>query len=996
MDWSSAHEAVVSGDISALRQLFLSPDLAQWGLLLGSSGKPVSSSFVPDVLHLASSLGQSAILRGFLDYLERTSDHPISAFLDLQDNVGRTPLHCAIYRLRSNCVSVLLESGANLDIEDNLGYTPKGLLTTKEGIRMLEYHVTEFQRIPLFLAQQLLPVLAYEGDFNGLGHLLDVVSELDVSVKDNMGRTALHEASQLRHTRVVCQLLDAGADCNAQDWRGSTPLHYAVNASQLDCVRVLLDHPKVNLYLTEKSSKQTALYLAVSQKKIDILALFLSRDDGQSLIRGSDDLSSRLAQTIMDMNQLEFAPLLIGSLGVEDVKLLMRFFASRGNTELVETCLKYLPSVEAINSRDQTGRTVLHEAIDSRQVTTVHTLVANGADVAIQDWRGSTSLHSAAARGDTSIVRVLLSSNASLVTLRNAAGCTPLFVALNYQMWECARVILDHCQSTDLLFVDNLGHTALHKVMVSGDNDLISFIVHRMSQCQELESCAIGVPWFVETSLKLRKFHSKHLLQNVAFSKLRLYHDRVQRHSPSLQLISSPALHEFRDFHPRSPSFLESKTMCELQRLLKELDKALSQFYVKYQCDLLGKLISGCIALANTGSQWDAGDLKVLLEQFTSKFLMAVTPEAIQTDGKADESAKRHDESNPQKSLLTLLTKLPVSPARTRVQEELIEKCIPTMQTTFSQILVGLSNSLCQSRENLANLHYLCQVLLVACRKRFWQLILWEKDCKWLTEVWRYALESCRDSGKLLVEILRHSLSSNIASLKILMLSGVQVLSKNPELLPEYQNVLCEALSLVYSLPSLLVPIMARFCAPFLCKAFHKLCSQGSFRLICAPCHEFSIDDFGVEEVFHREESQCENTSIAQSMQEACSVFCCLVSAAVRNQSSLLHESAAQGLTKLCAALLTEDFCCPFIDVNAKDGQLMTSLDRAALNGQCETSSLLLMYGAVTGDSYGKCLFATLCSSAAARADRKDCLSVLKELTNKLVTSTVPHASMLD
>lgn len=42
------------------------------------------------------------------------------------------------------------------------------------------------------------------------------------------GRTALHRATSSSHVAVASELLKWGADCNAQNVEGSTPLHKAV------------------------------------------------------------------------------------------------------------------------------------------------------------------------------------------------------------------------------------------------------------------------------------------------------------------------------------------------------------------------------------------------------------------------------------------------------------------------------------------------------------------------------------------------------------------------------------------------------------------------------------------------------------------------------------------------------------------------------------------------------------------------------------------------
>jgi ankyrin repeat protein len=979
MEWCNAHDAVVSGDLSTLRQILDQQEFKQWGLILSSKENLASNrSFVPHVLHLASSLGQGGVLRCFLNFLEQVSNHPLSAFLDLQDNVGRTPLHCAIYRLRSNCISVLLEFGASLDIEDKLGYSPRFLLTTNQLINLITNQVTEYQRIPLFLAQQILPTLAYNGDFSRIDHLLDVVPTLDVSMKDSMGRTAVHEASQLGHVQVLCQLLDAGADCNAQDWRGSTPLHYAVNSKQLDCVQILLNHPDIKLDLTETSNQRSALHVAIAQKNMDVLGMFLAQDDQISLIKGNACLSSQISKNIMDHELLEFPPIVISCLRMEEVNLLMRYFAAKGDATLVETCIGCLTSTEFINSQDQTGRTVLHDATDSRHFAVVNIIVTNGADVMIQDWRGSTSLHSAAARGDAAIATALLSVNLRVVSVRNASGCTPLLLALNYKQWECARVILDHCSPADLLEVDNLGHTALHKVVLSGNDTLMKVVVHSMSQCQLSDSYADRVPWFVQSSLSLYKFHSQHLLCHVVISKLRLYYFGELSQSSRSQFASSLFLHEFVHAHDESSishwrQLLKAKSLFELQRIIIELDQCLILRYSKQHWDYLHELIRECVGLDKTSQEWDVTQLKILLKKVTDSYLVVVKPNSLQKGNRTGVSVVEDDMNVPQQLLPTLLRKLPSIPAITNTQNEEIKKTIPVIQRSFSEMIAGLSSESNQ---------LLCQILLLASRKGLWQLLLWESNCQWLAQVWYYSLKlfDC-SAGKLLVEVVKRSLSSDLQSLTILFESAMSAILKNQKLLPAYEYVLCEALSAVGTICFQYVPLIARFCAPFVGKAFQKLCSHGIFCLTRPVIVKDTGEDLALSEAIVHEEQM---SNVVSSSRIACSIFSSLVSAAVHNQSSLLHEASSQGLADLCASLLNGKLCCPFIDINAKDIQGLTSLDRALGNGHSRVALVLLAYGATRGGTDDKnCLLSTLCNALAARDNRDEFLPSLRELIGR-------------
>jgi len=63
----------------------------------------------------------------------------------------------------------------------------------------------------------------------------------DPNARDEVGRTPLHAASRINNPYLIRVLLDAGADPNARSWWCGTPLHEAASRDQSKVVRLLLD-----------------------------------------------------------------------------------------------------------------------------------------------------------------------------------------------------------------------------------------------------------------------------------------------------------------------------------------------------------------------------------------------------------------------------------------------------------------------------------------------------------------------------------------------------------------------------------------------------------------------------------------------------------------------------------------------------------------------------------------------------------------------------------
>ena len=63
----------------------------------------------------------------------------------------------------------------------------------------------------------------------------------DANARDRYGDTPLHRALGKGHVEVVRALLDAGADVNARDDFGDTPLRLAAGKGHVEVARALQD-----------------------------------------------------------------------------------------------------------------------------------------------------------------------------------------------------------------------------------------------------------------------------------------------------------------------------------------------------------------------------------------------------------------------------------------------------------------------------------------------------------------------------------------------------------------------------------------------------------------------------------------------------------------------------------------------------------------------------------------------------------------------------------
>ena len=233
---------------------------------------------------------------------------------------------------------------------------------------------------------------AYDGDIQAVKqHLVDGA---DVNAKDDDGWTPLLDAATFGHKEIVELLITKGADVNAKTEEGETPLHTAVSNDHKEIIELLIkEGADVNaVAMDDVFSDQTPLD-AANKYNQGAVAVLLRKYGGKTCV------------------ELEA---LIDSAKKGDIEGIKQHLAAGGDVSI----------------RNKNGDTMLNYAAYLGHKEIVELLVENGAEVnakGLADW---TPLHLAAYNDNEQIVQLLIAKGAEMNPYTSPGfGGTPLDVA---------------------------------------------------------------------------------------------------------------------------------------------------------------------------------------------------------------------------------------------------------------------------------------------------------------------------------------------------------------------------------------------------------------------------------------------------------------------------------------------------------------------------------------------------------------------------------------
>ena len=267
---------------------------------------------------------------------------------------GSTVLHEAVNFGAAKCVQLLLAAGADASIARNDGYTPLHIALRHHLMPHKHSHDRMDEAVSRIFPMLLAANLAQDEE--------DWVHRTNAN-----GETILHQHARAGYPAVCRKLIELGADVNAIDKRGRTPLHQAFDGvhpwrseadkqTHVETCTILLDNG------TDLNQVDAPAYLSYLRHAAD---------------KGLYDVFDTLLEKGADKNL------------TQDAGHLFCSAAAHGNQKRIKQLLEWGAD---INAQGYENSTALHQAARRKDVEMCRLLIARGADVDARDERGQTPL----------------------------------------------------------------------------------------------------------------------------------------------------------------------------------------------------------------------------------------------------------------------------------------------------------------------------------------------------------------------------------------------------------------------------------------------------------------------------------------------------------------------------------------------------------------------------------------------------------------------------
>lgn len=297
--------------------------------------------------------------------------------------------------------------------------------------------------------------------------LLTKQHEVDPTIKDSLGQTALHYLAKYNNADCLKYLVSRKCDPNHQDLQGQTPLFYATTNGRLQMIKELIQHSADPRHVDIRG--QTVLHYGAKTNHNDCL---------EYLVRQNSDPNhaDHRGQTPI-------------------------FYASRKGQVLTMSVLAKLGA--NVNAVDKAGQTPLFLATTFQAC---QALSECRADLSAVDKNKKTpaeyaanknwNIFAAAENASAYVVDMMLRGSVCSAHSENRIRQTPLFFAVKHDSdaKQVTKVLIEK-HNANVLHKDKYGQIALHYLAKTSSVDCLEYLVTRKADVNETDE-AMQTPLF--------------------------------------------------------------------------------------------------------------------------------------------------------------------------------------------------------------------------------------------------------------------------------------------------------------------------------------------------------------------------------------------------------------------------------------------------------------------------------------------------------------------
>lgn len=400
--------------------------------------------------------------------------------VNARNSAGNTALYITVLKNRKSIGEKLLAKNADIFSTNNKNNSP--LSQALKNPQVMEWLITSKTiKDTDGIGNTALHYATEWGLENAVETL--ITKGANKEAKNANGETPIFSACKNNKPEIISLLAKKGCKINVRDNLGSTPLHVAVRWGNINAAEQLISLG-INIDAQNVTGK-TPLAEAVLGGKPEIAKMLLSKGANPN----TSDINGRTI--LMDA---------VKAKNTKTISMLLEYNANpqaqdlNGRNSYHEAALTEDENV--INlirnaggnplSRDKNGNTPFSLCL-SKQDSIIKAIL--GKDTSISDSDGNTPLHIAVQNNKESILKMLISSGYPLNT-RNSDGYTPLAIAVEKDYNQLALILLEN-KANPFIQIDSNGNNAALIALKNNNVSILAGIAKCSSTMSDIQGNTI-------------------------------------------------------------------------------------------------------------------------------------------------------------------------------------------------------------------------------------------------------------------------------------------------------------------------------------------------------------------------------------------------------------------------------------------------------------------------------------------------------------------------